>query len=1067
MKKQELRRILGTGAVLLSLLATKSREGWCTFDKEAVQGDSLYRDSSALMSELDDMEMSSFLGIPADSPYQAGSSASGVDEMSYQFEQPAQYMAGPMPSDTPFDQTYSMPSTSHGQYRPMDGNNNLHFSSAVQAPLDDAFYNGYNHHNFSTVDGGYQYSQSAQFLEEPGVDESVFIQPHYDMPSTSRETAPVDQMGNSDFASNGSMHNPVWDGYTPFEEHWGMAEQDGQLDQKTAEFGSDGFQGSNRENDVIIGLYVDKDDIKKEVEAISSANDSPTPLDELVGESSKKHSRPSAPQKKKRKAEPMDASALQCSPENIKRRKKKEIDEINIKIWDESKRLANRRRRSSRLNHRTIYTHHSSSSSYINWNMRSDEAQESIEKSIMDFSVKIAPLLKNTAIWYFIATLSTCIYTKYKDLLWLLAMFKSRKNIEYKEIVESFGGSYPGLIEDVTDYVVRNEPKRCSRSAPTNEWEETLGDIYMREYKPLNYYVEEKQKELGQTDKAYRALAYALHMIVMIPEVHQDFSNITEEFIRETNITEKEHKNKCIKIVLLGIYRLVNMDIFGKEDLTVYGDIYSALRNIYGGSVLKDPTAIDLYREIYVVLAEFYEKAIMFDKTNEYVLVGKCIITNQKYIKCEKVVNLAAKSGEKRVSNCSYSVEENMWSLSSAIKTHYYVRYVDSIKNTMRMLCMPVYENKKKQEYFYLHTIDEIIEHIKALHQIEVTSNAVHPFKVRKGTRKWSYIKKEERMLTVEGLKEYEVVFYRMEENTGKEKFAFAEFWPLIMDSGICIPLFLTPLMQSAVELGPFVSMWKNTQISSIEFENRMPDSYEYNNEYGGQEYSDIHDYYSNLWIPNKQEKIIDSYIMNCQMTLQEDNTLKAVWYVRMPGSIDAYTHCILDDTFKGKEKFNSFTAAVESRTYNKGSDLQGFWLHSNYKLDSRCEKHTQLLNIWITSTDSVRTLAKKTLKQLNIEVAKTKERLEGIEECQILTGPIDLKNDEKEEILQKKSLIASKSAANSKMASLTREIYIKHSKRPEYPETEFIVFRNTNHSKSNLHAHNELLDVLISRYNR
>ncbi|KAI5192880.1 hypothetical protein NEMIN01_2260 [Nematocida minor] len=480
-----------------------------------------------------------------------------------------------------------------------------------------------------------------------------------------------------------------------------------------------------------------------------------------------------------------------------------------------------------------------------------------------------------------------------------------------------------------------------------------------------------------------------------------------------------------------------------------------------------------------MILADFYEKSIIFND-NEYILMGKCAIKHQKYVRCEITLDFELDGAFKQIYKPIYSHVMDKWGVSPDVQPHYHVYYVDNTTHLSRILCMPIYKKDGSNDEHYLHTVSGIVEYIKKLHGIEEESDSIHPFKVRKKTREWSCIGEEERSKTVKDLEEYEVVFYRIDEDLRKTKLTFAEFMPLKEDNNktIRIPLFLTQLMQSAVELGPFIKEGEHTEVNmEIKFGDIALNLYEYNPKYTGKKYSCLHKYYSNLYILPEGEKreSLGCYIMDYQV-IKEGDILKAVWCVNMPTGADVYTHCMPDEKFKKKEnleKFNSFIAALESREYNRDSKLQGIWLKNSDVADSDLERKKDKIYTWLVKDqenkyyrekENLETVKKK-VQRAEEAFIKVKERLRKANKSIEESEESNNKNEKRKMKKEKNAAATAKTRAKANLEELHKKLRKFMSKKPDQ-KTELVVFRNINSSKSNLGAHNEILDVLISYYN-
>ncbi|KAI5189386.1 hypothetical protein NEMIN01_0449 [Nematocida minor] len=746
-------------------------------------------------------------------------------------------------------------------------------------------------------------------------------------------------------------------------------------------------------------------------------------------------------------------------------------EEFGTSLWTSGERLSNARRKSYRSKHKTVYK----SSLYdaeIGMYVASTVYKGKFKKAIEDFCAKTVFSIDQNPLWYFIISRSTTICTKYKDLFGLKELFRSIKDVKYKKMVERLKGYYPGVFDDMIKYIQKNRPIKISKDKKLSVWKETVGDIYLREYLQLNYCLIDEHEELSQIDEKYHEVVYAMRMILTLPEVHQDFSSITKEHIKKTYTNDDMFINMQHNIILTGIHKLAQMHAEEEIQEDIYANIHAALEKIHGKTILEKLSAVKLYKEIYTIVGIFYENAEVIDKSKDYVLVGKPVITKQKYMKCRAVVNTTADACGRISPHPTYSLKINRWTVSSHVHEHYHVYYVDNATNQPRTLCMPVYEDGSGQKH-YMHSIGDTVKYIKKLYKIKKESDGIYPFKMNKKSKMWSYIEKSEREQTVKDLPEYQVVFYRIEKDLMEKKFTFAEFRPLkeYDENNISIPLFLTPFMQAAVELGPFTRAKEHAELETIKFENKKASVYTYDEKYKGEKYSELHKYYCNLYIvPNKEKRRnTECYMMNCTFAEQADSTVEATWYVRMPSSsVNSYTHCILDEALKGDENFESFSTfieTVEERKYNKDSTIQSFWLKDTDTEDSEDTKKKQTLCNWIVDDSTCsHSVSKKKLKDIKTKISRLRKQLKDVLEEQKSLRK-SRKNETVEEKRKNNSLSSEKYKTKIKLEKLHKELYIKSSRRPD-PQAQFVVFRCVNESNSNLGAHNEILNSLIASYN-
>ncbi|KAI5193013.1 hypothetical protein NEMIN01_2357 [Nematocida minor] len=756
--------------------------------------------------------------------------------------------------------------------------------------------------------------------------------------------------------------------------------------------------------------------------------------------------------------------------------KKKELKNLenspSMKIWNET-RLTTKRRERYRTHHQTIYRYeYTNFNDYLQQQVEARPYQEMIREEVENFSAKGASLIEKNPLWYFIASRTTNIATKQKDIFGLREVLKDGEESKYKKMLVALEGYYPGVFEDMLAYIEKHKPLRASKEFPPTVWKETLGDIYIRKSLDLNYYTVIDQNRISEIDEKYSALAYAVHMILALPEVQQDFSSISTAFIKGTRISEIPFRNGQCHKILLAIRTLAKEEAMedSKKVESIYKSIHSTLESIYEKKPEEELAISEMYKKVYIVLAEFYERVKLFDE-NEYILAGKCVVKHQKYIKCTANLVLAADKSSIQECRHAHSLEIYKWGVSSDVKEHYHVYYVDNTWHRCRRLCMPIYVSSSGEK-LYIHTIDEIVKYVKTLYGVEDSSNVIHPFRVNKQSKKWSYIKeKEEREQTVKEFVGHEVVFYHIEEDPEKAKFTFAEIRPLYPhdENSIDIPLFLAPLMRSAVDLGPFNKEGEHKEVDSIEFKDVTASVYEYNIDYKGSLYSYVQKYYSDLCIVPDDEKdeTLDCYIMECRASPETGNRAEVVWYVNAMNNENAYMHCLPDRSFRerGKTgKLKIFVDALESREYSKDSDLQCVWLKNRNVGKSGLKSPVEKIHTWFVKSQKGKQKSSVMDKEIIMERIR-KEEARYRREDRRLDALRDLEETPK---IKTEKIAASNAKSNAKtnLKFGRKKLRDAMSERPN-EETELIAFRNVNESKSHLGAHNEILDVLITWYNR
>ncbi|KAI5192345.1 hypothetical protein NEMIN01_1959 [Nematocida minor] len=779
------------------------------------------------------------------------------------------------------------------------------------------------------------------------------------------------------------------------------------------------------------------------------------------------------------------------------------IEKLTIKQWNEY-RLTDKKRAGPKSCHQTVYAdskkEYGGLDAFAAFKAKRDgEYQKTAREDIVKFSNLIADKIDQNPFLYFNACRSTHIGTKQKDYMWMIGLFahNNEEDEKYRELVRGLKGYYPDAYKDLLAYIKKHRPMRATEDLLQNKRNETLGDIYMRRSLDLNSERVKHQDKISQINSKYTALAYAMRMILALPEIQEDFSQIGEDFIKATEIYIDSTRNAHAHSVLVSICVLAKEKEPTKNIQKIektYEDIYTAFKSIYEKGAQKELTVAKFYRGIHIILANFYVRETVFDY-NKYVLLGKSAIKHQKNVKCEATLVSLPESSSKRISNPKYSSElddpkdssepsDPKYSLdlkvrhiSPDVEKHYHVYYVDNESHQLRKLCMPIYVDENTGEESYIHTINDITAHIIELYEIGKNSNVIYPFKVNKKTRKWSQIEEEGKSETAKELVEYELVFYRIDEDLAKVEFTFSKFIPRKENDtkNIRVPLFLMHLMQDAVHIGPFITQEELRKINLLKIKGIIaPNLYKFNEDYGTEKYSSLHKYYSNLYIPTNEEKkeTFDCYVMEYKSE-KEGEAIKVEWTVDMTKGVFAYTSCFLDKKFKEKEnskKLLKFINVLESREYNKDSNLQSIWLKNGNVTDSKSENQAEKIYIWevdsktygkpIRSEETVRKEHEAAEKVLNI---KTEEC--NIQESKVVAAMRSCNDDRvNEEKRKKNKKCVERRNAEKKLESLSEELKKVFSKKPD-EEVQLIVFRNVNTSKSNLGAHNEILDVLITYY--
>ncbi|KAI5127109.1 hypothetical protein NEPAR04_0780 [Nematocida parisii] len=535
-----------------------------------------------------------------------------------------------------------------------------------------------------------------------------------------------------------------------------------------------------------------------------------------------------------------------------------------------------------------------------------------------------------------------------------------------------------------------------------------LGDIYIRKGINLWWHAEsmlviiiEQNKlnldSIGVPDIS--RIKRQIQLILSIPEIYEDLFYIPYSLIEDTqsqilllgNI-EPQHRLFCIIQYLYGkIHNSTIIKIEASRKIQVANRNYS----------LHTYSDIDMYNLVYKIFTVFYRHSKNTYKTyinekikeirphvqyksrarsmyklnylymkeytgipanNILVLKGKDSIIDANFSVCTLLLEYSVlASHDKRLLDKITSRTanyENIFydSVELSHSHHYHVQFIDNHTHRVYIIHLPffVFKNTRNvYKYHYIHTISDIVEHIKKTFNIRQSkkssfSNNVYPFKYSKSENKWSMImpdttsdkkckktKKDNDMeKTIEEMANsgFTVVFYYIKENLQTTEFIFAQLNPLGADvlnnytihslqkkeiNQLCkeeskiglfprIPLFLPKLMISATYLGPYVLKSEKYHINilteykdlvPIEFSNWLEVPTHANRRYKPlgiiDNYKNKAYYYSDFSVLdiNSPYEDCDCYSMNIVQSNINNYSANISWRTRIQHGIEDYTN--------------------------------------------------------------------------------------------------------------------------------------------------------------------------------
>ncbi|EIJ87521.1 hypothetical protein NEPAR06_0098 [Nematocida parisii] len=536
-------------------------------------------------------------------------------------------------------------------------------------------------------------------------------------------------------------------------------------------------------------------------------------------------------------------------------------------------------------------------------------------------------------------------------------------------------------------------------------------------------------KEIGGNLSKETKLKRQLHAILGIPEIYEDLFYMPRSMLEDIKcnvleidkdipglkLQDKPKFLECLMIVCYlsdktqgdmnsmffsyaAIERLaIKYDWYTYTDTQMYIEIYrvfcmfynyvSAIYCMTKQDILKKSfgsSTTDISESVLPIKTQKDRPEFVFNKKHTPVpsnyrmlFLGKETIVSQMYVKCRiKIIKkeINYKGVDKKLRRIceplTYCIG-NYTAVQLSFHHHYHIQFVDNTRHRVHVVHLPFYTSKTNGtiEYLYVHTIKDIVEHLKSTFGIQTPedspfTNNVYPFKYNRNRKTWSLISDDitlsKTMLDMHNLK-HDVIFYHIEENIKTTEFVFVQFNTISMDiytdkilaiskleiqnrkqieddkNGIKprIPLFFSKFISSAVHLSPY---WLKT----TKYEVKQIDSYtdlvpveflhylikeitrfikpyriiELNNTFVY-----IKNYYTDFFIIGLMSKYEDCgcYSMNIIQETDNENEVILEWLTHLPTSIEEYTNYCLDlsHSFANSSSESSISSNSKNRTLN------------------------------------------------------------------------------------------------------------------------------------------------------
>ncbi|KAH9387058.1 uncharacterized protein NEMAJ01_1954 [Nematocida major] len=380
-------------------------------------------------------------------------------------------------------------------------------------------------------------------------------------------------------------------------------------------------------------------------------------------------------------------------------------------------------------------------------------------------------------------------------------------------------GYYPNLLNDIHAYIEENspdeyvsimDPKRVTQRVKKN----ALGNLYG--YPPI---MTENTSRVINRIGCNLARLNGFMFCMRIPEVLDDFLRMDSETFELSlhymciccaeRYRESPKLKRAVEI-LRALYSAVRNWKLEPEKAFPHVESEIEPKELWGSAEASSIEDIEpAYREAYNAISLFYKFSLWTyysDASNGAIktqrrFLGKRAVSRAPYLK-SKIVILDEGKRHFHVVQEESKIVYNRWEACTP-ELHIHVHFVDNYAQKYRLVCMPgrILQNK----WTPLHSISKVCEYLHLMHN--TLAGNVYPLSYNTSTKKWGLVSGSDLQMTVNDLDEQgrAVVFYYLRETIDSGQFTFSVFDSSDDVQGrIKIPLFLSPLMRSALLLTPY-----------------------------------------------------------------------------------------------------------------------------------------------------------------------------------------------------------------------------------------------------------------------
>ncbi|KAH9387373.1 uncharacterized protein NEMAJ01_2269 [Nematocida major] len=574
------------------------------------------------------------------------------------------------------------------------------------------------------------------------------------------------------------------------------------------------------------------------------------------------------------------------------------------------------------------------------------------EKKSIKAHINVFP--QNTCIWVVLMGISVDKEKLYY-ILWHLKIMYKKILIENKPFI----GYYPGFFNDFLEYISKTAPSICMQpsrvlflSADLYE-KKTLGDLFLG----LSDAFDPLANDVALVKKRACLYRNGIHAILCIPFVLKDLRSCdTQVFDNIINAIRRAGQWMYPNPVRLDLHLNILNHLYheANDDGPISTERVDKLLSWYKSFLGYTPkwyqrkSVSSIYTIAYNAIVLFYKHCPGIIKSqrsgndsSNYIVRGKSIIVLQKYIKCTVFLGIEKDKLLATPQKINYFILNDRWEVLPP-SAHYHIHLVNNYNQEYKRLCMPLYTEFGQSQC--IHTLDLVAKHLSKL--FGFFQEHIYVLEYSRSTKKWRLQQNMDTPAFTPGNEETIHVFYFIEKGLRSNHFTFCTFkrpFRNVPNCEISIPLFLSPLMRTALLLTPFVP--QNPSLHYLVCPEQLlstpqePSVYVYKpftahntSMHNAKTYNEIERYYSNM-ILDMSETDLNCFSMRLSVQKTADQAVIS-WYAPLDKKADELSHYFFNELKKENDEIvhksiKKLVEDIQELHKKKSSSMHGFFFFS------------------------------------------------------------------------------------------------------------------------------------------